>query len=66
MRIWFKEGVIISCKNKFNFVCIVPVRKFETFYFSKIKAKFNSTKITKEFLKKHGNNGFIKHPIIFS
>ena len=55
-----RRELLYLAKNKFDFVCIVPVRKFETFYFSKIKAKFNSTKITKKFLKEAWGQWFHK------
>ena len=46
-----RRELLYLANNKFNFVCIVPVRKFETFYFSKIKSKFNSTSINKKYIK---------------
>ncbi len=46
-----RRELLYLANNKFNFICVVPIRKFETFYFSKIKAKFNSSKINKIFLK---------------
>ena len=55
-----RRELLYLAKNKFDFVCIVPVRKFETFYFSKIKALFNSTKITKKFLKEAWEQWFHK------
>ncbi len=46
-----RRELLYLAQNNLNFVCVVPIRKFETFYFSKIKSKYNSIKITKKFLK---------------
>lgn len=40
-----RRELLYLAKNECNFICLVPIRKFETFYFSKIKSKFNNTKI---------------------
>lgn len=45
-----RRELLYLAENRFNFICLVPVRKFETFYFSKIKSIFNSTKINKEYI----------------
>ncbi len=55
-----RRELLYLAKNKFDFICIVPVRKFETFYFSKIKSKFNTTKITKKFLEEAWGQWFHK------
>ncbi len=55
-----RRELLYLANNKFNFICVVPVRKFETFYFSKIKAKFNSTKINKKFLNEAWEQWFHK------
>ena len=55
-----RRELLYLAKNKFNFVCVVPIRKFETFYFSKIKAKFGTTNITKKFLKEAWEQWFHK------
>jgi len=46
-----RRELLYLAKNQFNFICIVPVRKFESFYFSKVKSRFNHTKINPEYLK---------------
>lgn len=46
-----RRELLFLSENKFNFICIVPIRRFETFYFSKIKSYFNSTRITKKYIK---------------
>lgn len=46
-----RRELLFLAKNEFNFVCVVPIRRFETFYFSKIKPMFNSTEIKKKFIK---------------
>lgn len=46
-----RRELLFLAENDFDFICIAPVRKFETFYFSKIKSIFNSTQINKKFIK---------------
>ena len=55
-----RRELLYLAKNKFDFICIVPIRKFETYYFSKIKAKFNTTDITKKLLKEAWGHWFHK------
>ena len=46
-----RRELLFLAKNNFNFICVTPVRKFETFYFSKIKPLFNSTEVKEIFIK---------------
>ena len=46
-----RRELLFLAQNDFNFICLVPVRKFETFYFSKVKGVFNSTEIKDLFIK---------------
>ena len=55
-----RRELLYLAKNKFNFICLVPVRKFETFYYSKIKSLFNTTKITKKYIYEAWGHWFHK------
>ena len=46
-----RKEILFLLKNGANIKCIVPIRKFEDFYFSKCKNMFNSTEIKKKYLK---------------
>ena len=45
-----RRELLYLLKNNANIKCIVPIRKFETFYFSTTKTFFNSIKINKKYL----------------
>ncbi len=49
-------------ENNANIKCIVPIRKFETFYFSKIKGLFGSIKIKKKYIKTIGKKIISNYP----
>jgi hypothetical protein len=46
-----RREILYLLNHKANFTFLVPIRKFETFYFSKIKGLYNSTEINKKFIK---------------
>jgi len=46
-----RKEILFLLKNGCNIKCVVPIRKFEDFYFSKCKNMFNSTEIKKKYLK---------------
>ena len=46
-----RRELLLFSKYDFDFVCIVPVRKFESYYFSKIKPLFNSVSIKDKYIK---------------
>jgi hypothetical protein len=45
-----RKEILYLLKNKANITVIVPIRRFESYYFSKSKNMFNSTKIKKDYL----------------
>ena len=45
-----RKELLFLLKNGANIKCVVPIRKFESFYFSKCKNMFNSTEIKKSYL----------------
>jgi len=55
------------CKKKFNVKIIVPIRKFETFYFSKIFGRYKTSEINNKYLNEawsHWKNKTIDYLIL--
>ena len=46
-----RKEILFLLKNGANIKCVIPIRKFESFYFSKCQNMFNSTKLKKNYLK---------------
>ena len=55
------------CKKKFNVKIIVPIRKFETFYFSKIFGRYKTSEINDKYIKEawsHWKNKTVDYLIL--
>ncbi len=62
-----RRELYLLCKKKFNVKIIVPVRKFETFCFSKIYGRYKSLKINDKLMKEawaHWKNKTIDYLIL--
>ena len=62
-----RRELYLLCKKKFNVKIIVPIRKFETFYFSKIFGRYKSLEINDRFMKEawaHWKNKTIDYLIL--
>ncbi len=46
-----RREILYLLNNSANLKVVVPIRKFETFYFSKVMGFYNSTKINNRFIK---------------
>ena len=55
-----RREIMYLLQNKSNFKFLVPIRKFETFYFSKIKGLYNTTYINKKLINEAWDHWFHK------
>ena len=62
-----RRELFYLCKKKFNVKIIVPIRKFETFYFSKIFGRYKTNEINNRYIKEawaHWKNKTVDYLIL--
>lgn len=62
-----RREIYYLCKKGYDVKCIVPIRKFETFYFSKIFGRYKSVEVNDRYLKlawSHWRNKTIDYLIL--